>query len=771
MKVILLFTAGVIFGLNSSAQKITVSGYVKDEISKEALISASVVNANTKTGTSTNQYGFFSLTVLAADTVELIISYQGYKLQAKKIIAKENIQLDVLLESTANTTLREVIVTAGKNNRNVQKAQMGVIDVPIRAIKNLPVLLGERDIMKIIQLLPGVQGGQEGTSGFYVRGGNLDQNLVQLDEATVYNPNHLFGLFSTFNINSINNVQLIKGGFPAEYGGRLSSILNITMKEGNKTKYQTEGGIGLLSTNLTFQGPIQKPARLSHSGGSKSSFIISARRSHIDLLLKPLTSKSTTYKFYDVNAKMNYELGKKDHIFLSFFKGNDNAAYTGANSLNYGTDFGNTTGTLRWNHLLGSKIFSNTSFIYNDYHLGLGTTQNNYYEVLYTGIKDINIKTDITYTPNSKHKIKTGFTFSRHNLYPAAVSSRIPRRGNKITINKDSISARVSNEFAFYAGDEFDISNKVAVNYGVRVPVFTAAGTTYSSIEPRITAKISIDPATSVKFSWTQMNQFLHSVPNSTASLPTDIWLSSSKIIKPQKSSQAAVGLFKNFNDNSIEASAEIYYKTMGNQVLFKEGSQIVLSTNLDSLLTFGKGKSYGLELFVKKNFGKLSGWLSYTLSKTTQLFPELNRGKEFPASFDRRHNFALVGTYELNKRWTVSADFVFYTGRAFTLPVGRVTVPINGSLYDAYYYDFTSRNNARLSNYHRLDVSFSNKKTTKLFHKKYEREWVFGAYNIYSRLNPYFIYLTTNPATKQPEARQVSLLPIIPSVSFNFKF
>jgi hypothetical protein len=298
---------------------------------------------------------------------------------------------------------------------------------------------------------------------------------------------------------------------------------------------------------------------------------------------------------------MNYELGKKDHLFFSFFKGNDNAAYTGANSLNYGTDFGNTTATLRWNHLLGNKIFSNSSVVYNDYHLGLGTTQNNYYEVLYTGIKDIGAKTDITYTPNSKHKIKTGFTFTRHNLYPASVSSRVPRRGNKITINKDSIAARVSNELAFYAGDDYDVSDKLSINYGVRIPLFNASGTNYSGIEPRITAKVSINPTTSVKASYTRMNQFLHSVPNSTASLPTDIWLSSSKIIKPQKSSQAAIGLFKNFNDNTIEASAEVYYKTMSNQVLFKEGSQIVLSTNLDSILSFGSGKSYGLELFVKK--------------------------------------------------------------------------------------------------------------------------------------------------------------------------
>lgn len=760
MKKIILFLL-LPLGLITSAQKVTVSGYVKDGATKEALIGATVVNANTKTGTSTNQYGFFSLTVPIADTIELIISYQGYTLQAKKIVSKENLQLDILLESSSGS-LGEVVVTAGRNNRNVQKAQMGVIDVPIRAIKNLPVLMGERDILKIIQLLPGVQGGQEGTTGFYVRGGNLDQNLVQLDEATVYNPNHLFGLFSTFNVNSVNHVQLIKGGFPAEYGGRLSSILNITMKEGNKTKYQTEGGIGLLTTNLTFQGPIQK---------NKSSFIISARRSHIDLLLKPFTSKSTTYKFYDLNAKMNYELGKKDHLFFSFFKGNDNAAYTGANSFNYNTDFGNTTATFRWNHLLGSKIFSNTSLIYNDYHLGLGTTQNNYYEVLYTGIKDLNAKTDFTYTPNSKHKIKAGFTYTYHTLYPAAVSAKIPGRGNRITINKDSITKRPSNEFAFYATDDYDISKTVSLNYGVRIPVFTSSGTTYTAIEPRVTAKISLNPTTSIKASWTLMNQFLHSVPNSTASLPTDIWLSSSAKVKPQQSSQVALGLFKNFKDNGIEASAEIYYKTMNNQVLFKEGSQIVLTTNLDDILTFGSGKSYGLELFVKKNFGRLTGWGSYTLSKTTQQFPELNRGFLFPASFDRRHNLSLVGSYELNKHWTVSADFVFYTGRAFTLPAGRITVPVNGSLYDGVYYDFTNRNNARFRNYHRLDISFSNKKTVKFWGKKYEREWVFGAYNLYSRLNPYFVYLTTNADTKQPEARQVSLLPIIPSVSFNFKF
>jgi hypothetical protein len=588
-----------------------------------------------------------------------------------------------------------------------------------------------------------------------------------LDEATVYNPNHLFGLFSTFNVNAINNVQLIKGGFPAEYGGRLSSILNITMKEGNKKKYQVEGGIGLLSNNLTVQGPLHK---------NKSSFIFSARRSHIDLLLKATSSgkgstKSTSYKFYDVNAKMNFELGKKDHLFLSFFKGNDNAAYNNINSLNYTTDFGNSTGTLRWNHLFGSKIFSNTSVIYNDYNLALSTSQNNFYSLLYTAVKDIAAKTDFTIIPSTKHKIKAGFTFTRHQLSPASFSAAIPRRGNRITINKDSINKLNSNEMAFYLGDEFDASQKFSVNYGVRVPVYTASGKTYSFIEPRITTKLSVSQASSIKASYTRMNQFLHLIPNSTAGLPTDIWVPSSNKTKPQSASQYALGYFQNFKDNEIEVSTEFYYKTMENQVLFGEGKQLRINVNLDSLIVSGKGKSYGAELFIKKNTGKLTGWISYTLSKTTQQFKDLNFGKEFPFKYDRRHNFAITASYQFTKTWTFSSVFVFSTGAAFTAPTGRISTLNSGTIFEGNYYVYEGRNNYRLASYHRLDLSASNKKTVKIFKKKYEREWVFGVYNSYSRLNPYFVYFEIDALTSNPTAKQVSLLPIIPSVSFNFKF
>lgn len=745
------------------AQKISISGYIKDAQSKEALIGATLYAPQIKIGTTTNEYGYYSFSFPNKDSIDLVISYVGYQTQGKRLFLDKNTPLDFFLND--GETLNEVVVSATRNDYNVSKAQVGVINVPIRDIKNMPVLAGERDVMKILHFLPGVQQAQEGTTGFLVRGGNTDQNLVQLDEAVVYNPNHLFGLFSTFNVNALNNVTLIKGGFPAKYGGRLSSILDISMKDGNKEKFETQGGIGLLSTNLSIEGPIIK---------NKASFIVSGRRSYLDLLIAPFTpaaQKGSTYKFYDFNAKINIELSKRDKVFLSAFRGKDDAAYTGANSLNYGINFGNSTATLRWNHLFGSKFFANTSAIVNQYNLSLGSTQGNYYALLFTGIDDVNLKTDFTYIPNTKHNIKMGISYFRHTLYPASFSAKIPKKGNRVTINKDSIPRQLSDELAFYASDDFDVTNRFSINYGVRVPYFLVKNKTYQFVEPRLIAKFSLNPTTSVKAAYTQMHQFLHLVPNSTASLPTDIWLPSSAYVKPQGSTQYSLGVFKNFKENEYETSLEIYYKDMNNQVLFKEGTQLTLVTDLEKTLTFGSGKSYGMELFVKKNVGKLTGWVSYTLSKTEQTFAAINLGKTFPFTYDRRHNLAIAATYELSKRWTISADFVFHTGNAFTMPAGLITIANDGSLYDGTYYDFTTRNNARLRAYHRLDVSFSYQKKRRIFKKMYDSELVFGAYNLYSRLNPYFVYLTIDPNTRQRSAVQVSLLPIIPSIAYNFKF
>lgn len=754
----------MLISITTKAQNVTISGYVRDAATKESLIGANIFSPDARKGTSTNEYGFYSLTLPKKDTIDFSISYIGYISQTKKFLPKGNSRQDFFLEvNSAN--LGEVVVNAERNDNNVNKPQVGVINIPVKAVENLPVLGGERDIIKTIQFLPGVQQGQEGTTGFYVRGGNADQNLVQLDEATIYNPNHLFGLFSTFNVNAIKSISLTKGGFPAKYGGRLSSILDVTMKDGDKENFGIEGGIGLLSSNLTVEGPLEK---------GKSSFIVSGRRSYIDLLIKPFMPSGingTTYYLYDFNAKLNYELGKNDHLFISYFTGKDHAVYTGANSLNFNIDFGNTTGTVRWNHLYGSRLFSNTSFIINDYHLGLATSQGNYYSLLYTGVKDATVKTDFTFIPGPDHEVKAGVTYTYHTLYPGAVSAKIPKKGNRLDLNRDSLNKKYSDEMAFYISDELKMTDILSVTYGLHVPVFFSGKKTYAFMEPRLIIKFSLDPATSIKASYTEMNQFMHLVPNSTASLPTDIWLTSNEKIKPQSSTQYALGLFKNFKNNEIETSIEIYYKSMNNQVLFREGTQISLNTNLNDILAFGSGKSYGIEFFVKKNFGKLTGWGSYTLSKTTQKFPDLNYGKEFPFTYDRRHNLSVAASYELTSHWTASADFTYYSGMAFTLPAGRLTVTGDGSLYDGIYYDYTTRNNSRLRPYNRLDIGFSNVKQIRLFGRTCQREWAFGAYNVYSRQNPYFVYLTTDAATKQPQAKQVSLLPVIPSVSFNFKF
>ena len=422
-----------------------------------------------------------------------------------------------------------------RNDDNVNRSQMGVIDVTLRELVNLPALMGERDLMKVIQFLPGVQQAQEGTTGFFVRGGNLDQNLVQLDEATVYNPNHLFGLVSTFNINAINNVRLIKGGFPAQYGGRLSSILDITMKDGNKEKFQAEGGIGLLAANLTVQGPIVK---------HKASFIVSARRSYVDLIQKGFIPNNTTlYSIHDVNAKVNFELGKNDKIFLSAFTGRDNGTYTGPNSLNYGLGFGNSAVTLRWNHLFGSSLFSNSSVIFNSYDLAVGTSQGNYYSLLYTGIKDASGKTDFTWTITPKHTLKFGVNYFFHTLFPAAYSSDIPKSGNRVKLDPDLVLKKYADELALYVNHEWDITKYFGLSYGIRVPSFSSDGATYTKIEPRVTAKLNFNNTTSLKTSFTVMNQFIHAIPYSSASLPTDVWISSNSNVKPQSSTAIFPGV------------------------------------------------------------------------------------------------------------------------------------------------------------------------------------------------------------------------------------
>ena len=749
----------------SFGQNVTISGFIKDSETGESLIGAVVYCTSTKTEVVTNNYGFYSLTVPKEDSSGLIISYLNFKPQLKQIFLKENIELNIELVDLSKK-LEEVVVTAKQSDKNVQRAQMGVIEIPIQKIKDLPAIFGETDVLKVLQLLPGVQSGNGGTTGFFVRGGNTDQNLVQLDEALVYNPNHLFGLFSTFNTKALNNVTLIKGGFPAQYGGRLSSILDLTMKEGNNQKFKVDAGIGLISSNITIEGPIAK---------NKASFIVSARRTYLDLIIKPFLPKdiTTTYNFYDLNAKINWRISKKDRLFLSAFKGNDNAGYKSASSINYGIGFGNSTATLRWNHLFGNKLFLNTSFIYNTYYLNLSTIQGKYYAQVYSGINDMNGKTEFQYYPNSRHKIKFGANYTYHTFLSSGNSAKIPKDLIIANITINNIPPRYSNEMALYLNDEITISKKVGLSVGIRTPAFITKDVSYYTWEPRATLKISVDSTSSIKAAYTVMNQFLHIVSSSSASLPFDLWIPSSAITKPERSEQYAIGYFRNFKENKYEASIEMYYKSMQNQVSYKEGTQLLEQSNIDKSLVFGKGWSYGSEFFLRKNTGKLTGWVSYTLSWTNQQFKDLNYGQKFAFKYDRRHVLSVVGTYELSKRWTLSADFVFSTGSPYTLPVGKVSVADGGSLYDGVYQVFDKRNNYRMHANHHLDIGATYKKYKTMGKKKYPitTEWVFSIYNVYSRRNPYFVYLTVDTITQEPKAKQVSLLPIIPSVTYNFKF
>ncbi|MEQ8425404.1 MAG: TonB-dependent receptor [Cyclobacteriaceae bacterium] len=741
--------------------KYTLSGTITDSESGEALIGATIYLTNLDRGTTTNSYGFYSITIPRADSVGVVFSYLGYAAQIKKIYFGNNIELNVKLKVSGDL-LDEVVVEAQRSDENVQRAQMGVMDIPVSKISELPVILGETDILKVVQLLPGVQSGNEGTTGFFVRGGNSDQNLVQLDEATVYNPNHLFGLFSTFNSRALNNVTLIKGGFPAQYGGRLSSILDVTMKEGNNKEVRGGGGIGLITSQFSLEGPLKT---------ERASFIVSARRTYIDLLARPFTNKGnrSNYHFYDINAKLNWQAGPKDRLFLSYFNGRDRAEYKETVGIFYNILFGNSTATLRWNHLFGQKLFLNTSVIYNQYDQNIEAVQNNSFSQVFSGINDISAKTEFQYLPNLSHSIRFGLHYTNHQFLSKG-KSEAQSTGNQ-SLNINAIPAKYFDEFAFYINDEINISKAVSTSLGVRAPAFLSKRIEYYRFEPRATLKVSLTPTSSLKGSYTLMNQFLHLVPSSTASVPTNVWVPTTSRTKPQLSEQYALGYFRNFAQNKYEASIELYYKTMENQVLFPAGNQLVESFDVDTALVYGKGWSKGIELFVKKNTGRLTGWVSYTLSKTDQQFADLNFGQKFPFQYDRRHVISTVGIYNLNKRWTLSSVFTYSSGNAFTLPVGRINVTNGGTLFEGNYFIYEGKNNARLPAYHRLDVSATYKKRRKIFGKEYDSEWVFSFYNLYSRSNPYFVYFYVDHKSEQPKARQVSLLPIIPSVSYNFKF
>lgn len=784
LKVYLCLFFLILISFFAEAQKkYTISGYAKDLQNGETLIGATITVKGNSKGITSNQYGFYSITLLEGN-YELICSYAGYLPKILEVNLDSDKQLDFDLVTKA--ALQEVVITSKKTDGNVKNAQMGRFVMPIEQIKAIPAFLGEVDLLKTIQLLPGVRNAGEGSAGIYVRGGGPDQNLILLDDAIVYNTGHLFGFFSIFNSDAIKNVSLIKGGMPAQYGGRLSSVLDISMKEGNDKKFQVEGGIGLIASRISIQGPIKK---------NKASFIISARRTYIDALTKPFI-KSTSqfygsgYYFYDLNAKVNYRFSEKDRLYISGYFGRDVFDFVnGKRSLDVNIPWGNATGTIRYNHVFTKRLFGNTSLVFNNYNFSFQAAQANFKIKLASGIKDVSLKQDFDLYPFTGHKIKFGGLYTYHKFTPSVVSGT----QDTVVFAPQNPQAKFAHEAALYVQDDWEVSDKIKVNAGLRYSWFQQIGPyniytkdangnildssvynrgqgvkAYGGLEPRFTLRYGINDETSIKASVTRNLQYIHLVSNAGTTLPTDLWVPSTYKVKPQISWLYAAGLFKNFKENMYETSVELYYKSMQNQIEYQEGYTPNTLEDTENFFTFGKGWSYGSEFFINKTKGRLTGWIGYTLSWTWRKFPELNFGEKYPAKYDRRNDLSVVALYELNKRWKLSGTFIYGSGNATTLPQRFYLV--NGVLTQEY----SRINEYRLPAYHRLDFAaiYSPKKNET---RKWKSEWVFSIYNVYSRKNPYFIYFdqtgSAYDGTLQVQGKQVSLFPIIPAITWNFKF
>lgn len=784
-KITLLFLGFTSF-FAVAQENFTISGTLKDASTGEDIIGARVTAIEVPgKGALTNTYGFYSFT-LPKGTYTIQYKSLGFMIQEVKIELNQDIVKNLELMPEAKVT-DVVYITTEREDENITSGEMGVEKITMKDVETIPVIFGEKDIFKTMQLLPGVKSAGEGNSGFYVRGGGSDQNLVLLDGAPVYNASHLLGFFSVFNSDALKDVKLYKGGAPAEFGGRLSSVMDIKMKEGNSKQFSFSGGLGVISSRLTIECPIVK---------DKGSFIISARRTYADVFLKlsknESLNKSTLY-FYDLNAKANYKFGKRDRIFLSGYFGRDNFGF----SDQFGFDWGNSTGTLRWNHIYSDKLFGNTSVVFSNYNykikFGGGT------ETFEIGsqIQDINVKEDFDWYINSNNTFKFGANFIHHTFKPGEIET-----GEGINFELNDIENRFSVESSAYLQNEQKIKERIVLIYGLRFDNFTQIGPgdfytydvdgnvtdtttyedwkpvkSYNGLSPRISMSFIINEKSSVKASYGRTYQFLHLISNTTSSSPTDIWLPSSSNIKPEIADQFAVGYFRNFNDNMFELSAEFYYKAMQNTIDYRDGAEVTLNPTVEGELLYGIGRAYGAELLFRKRKGKITGWVAYTISRTERLFDEVNNNTWYPARQDRLHDISIVGIYNINERVNVSATWVYYTGNAVTFPSGKYE--IDGQVVNYY----TERNGYRMPDYHRLDlgVTLYDKKTKtvtdpdtgeeKQVPKRWEGSWNFSVYNAYARENAYSITFKENEVTGQTEAVQLALFKIIPSITYNFKF
>ena len=749
-------------------KKYTISGHVKDSKTGEAMIGATIMLEELpQIGTASNAYGFYSLTV-SEGTYTIITRYMGYTPFSQQVVMKQNVKLNIeLLEKGVEQ--KAVVVTGEKKDENIKEIQMGMEKLDVKSIQDIPVLFGEKDVIKTVQLLPGVKSGGDGNTGFYVRGGAADQNLILLDEANVYSASHFLGFFSVFNSDAIKDVTLFKGEMPSEYGGRLSSVLDIKMKDGNAKDFGVNGGIGLIASRLSVEGPIVS---------DKGSFSISGRRTYLDLFLK-LSSDSSVNRvrlyFYDLNAKANYQLGENDRIYLSGYFGKDVLGFGNT----FGIDWGNTTATFRWNHLFNEKMFSNTSLIYSTYDYTVIANINGNNLNLISKIKDEGVKQDFQYFFDSENGVKFGLNSIYHAIVPGTATFADSAQTSTLELTN-----KYSWENAFYISHDYKLSPIISVQYGVRFSFFSVLGPgvfytydskgdrvdslaygsgkfikTYFNLEPRIALNYILDDESSLKASYGRTTQNLHLLSTSTTSNPTDMWIPNSNNVQPEIADQVSLGYFRNFEDNSYEFSAETYYKLLRNQIDYKNGAEIGVNENVESQLLFGSGRAYGLELFLKKKYGRLNGWIGYTLSRTELKFAEINNGNYYPAHQDRTHDISVVGIYKLSDKWTFSATWVYYTGNAVTFPSGKYRVVE----YDEVNY-FTERNGYRMPAYHRLDLGAT--------WQGERSSWTFSLYNAYGRENAYSIRFQKDPNDPtKTQAVQTALFKFVPSITYNFRF
>lgn len=768
----LLFALGLSFSVLAQ-EKFTISGNIVDGDNGEGLIDATILVKELKSGGVTNEYGFYSIT-LPSGEYSLVFSYVGYEMASQIVQLNADVRINQELVPQSRS-LEEVVVNSERPDANVQSTIMGVNKLDVREIEVIPVLFGERDVIRTIQLLPGITS-SEGGGGFFVRGGSADQNLILLDEAPVYNASHLLGFFSVFNSDAIKDLSIYKGHIPAEYGGRASSVLDIRMKDGNAKKFNASGGIGLIASRLAIEAPIVK---------DKGSFILSGRRTYADVFLKLSNnedlSQSILY-FYDLNAKANYKFGDNDRIYLSGYFGRDKFGFADI----FGFDWGNTTTTFRWNHIFNNKLFLNSTFLFSDYNynvnIGGDEGENNGFNIT-SAIRDFSIKEDFDYFISPTNTLKFGVNLIRHNFQPGAITTDI-----NSGVNPSRLQEKYAWEGALYLSNDLEFSEKFKANYGVRYSTFAQIGPgdiftynengevtevrpfekgdvvkTYGGLEPRAGITYVINGESSIKSSIGMNRQYLHLLSNTTSGTPIDLWIPSSNNVKPQIVDQYATGYYRNFNDNTFEGSLEVYFKDMRNQIDYKSGAEIVYNENVESQLLYGRGWSYGAEFLLKKNQGDLTGWISYTWARSKRQFEGVDQGQVYSANQDRIHDFTLVGMYTLNPKWTLSASFIYYTGNAVTYPIGKYAV--EGKIINLY----GKRNESRYPDFHRLDLGA----TLKLKEKtNFQSSLNFSIYNAYSRKNAFSInFREVAGDPTRTEAVKLSLFGILPSITYDFKF